>query len=40
MGEAEALALLAKNGKLVKRPFVLTGSAGFREEEWGKLGNG
>jgi arsenate reductase len=33
----EALALLAKNGNLVKRPFVLTddgGLVGFREEDW------
>lgn len=35
--EAEAIALLAQNGNLVKRPFALTknaGVAGFREEEW------
>jgi arsenate reductase len=33
----EALALLASNGNLVKRPFALTkiaGAVGFREEEW------
>jgi arsenate reductase len=33
----EALALLASNGNLVKRPFALTKSAGvvgFREAEW------
>lgn len=33
----EALALLASNGNLVKRPFALTpkaGVVGFREEEW------
>lgn len=33
----EALALLSKNGNLVKRPFALTtksGVVGFREEEW------
>lgn len=37
MSEADALALLAKDGKLVKRPFVLLdgkGLVGFKEEEW------
>jgi arsenate reductase len=37
MSENEALDLLAKNGRLVKRPFLLTektGLVGFREEEW------
>ncbi|MDP3543142.1 MAG: arsenate reductase family protein [Elusimicrobiota bacterium] len=37
MTEAEALALLAKNGRLVKRPFVLLkdrGLLGFKEDEW------
>jgi arsenate reductase len=36
----EALKLLAANGNLVKRPFVLTpksGVVGFREEEWERL---
>jgi arsenate reductase len=36
----EALALLAANGNLVKRPFALTpkaGAVGFREEEWERL---
>lgn len=36
----EALALLAANGNLVKRPFVLTekgGVLGFKESEWEKL---
>jgi Spx/MgsR family transcriptional regulator len=36
----EALSLLAKHGKLIKRPFVLTGSGGavgFREPEWKAL---
>lgn len=36
----EALALLAANGNLVKRPFVLTdkgGLVGFKEPEWEKL---
>lgn len=39
MSEADALALLAKNGRLVKRPFVLGdgfGLVGFREDEWKK----
>jgi arsenate reductase len=33
----EAIDLLAVDGKLVKRPFILTGSfglIGFKEEEW------
>jgi arsenate reductase len=37
MSEKEALALLAKNGRLVKRPFVLGagwGTVGFKEDEW------
>ena len=37
MSETEALTLLAGNGMLVKRPFVLKGSkglVGFREDEW------
>lgn len=37
MSEKEALALLAKNGRLVKRPFVLGdgfGMIGFKEDEW------
>lgn len=40
MTEQEAIALLAKNGKLVKRPFLLTakgGTAGFQAETWDKL---
>ncbi len=40
MTEAEALDLLAANGKLIKRPFLLTGTAGavgFKEDEWKKL---
>lgn len=40
--EDEALALLAANGNLVKRPFLLTetgGTVGFKPEEWrGLLG--
>jgi len=37
MTEAEALKLLAGNGNLVKRPFVLgkgVGAVGFKVEEW------
>lgn len=37
MSEDAALALLAKHGKLVKRPFVLLkdrGLLGFKEEDW------
>lgn len=37
LSEDEALGLLAKHGKLVKRPFVLLkdrGLLGFKEEEW------
>ena len=40
LSEAEALALLAANGNLVKRPFLLTatgGCVGFKETEWEKL---
>jgi arsenate reductase len=35
----QALELLAKNGKLVKRPFLLAegfGCVGFKEDEWEK----
>ena len=38
--EADALQLLAKNGKLIKRPFLLTpksGAVGFKPEMWSKL---
>ena len=38
--EAEALALLAANGNLVKRPFLLAehgGLVGFKQPEWEKL---
>jgi arsenate reductase len=41
MTESQALDLLAKNGKLVKRPFVLTGAkgaVGFKPDEWKKIG--
>lgn len=37
MSQADALALLARHGKLVKRPFVLLkdrGLLGFKEDEW------
>lgn len=37
LSESEALTLLSKNGKLIKRPFLLTqkgGLVGFRENEW------
>lgn len=40
LSESEALDLLSKNGKLVKRPFLLgekIGLVGFKEEEWSKL---
>lgn len=40
MTESEALQLLSENGKLVKRPFVLTqegGTVGFKEEDWKKI---
>lgn len=40
MSEGEAIELLSKNGKLIKRPFVLTpkaGLVGFKESEWKKL---
>ncbi|MBK9991173.1 MAG: arsenate reductase family protein [Verrucomicrobia bacterium] len=39
MSEAEALALLASNGRLVKRPFVLGesfGLVGFDQAAWAK----
>ncbi len=40
MTEKEALELLSKNGKLIKRPFVLTpdtGVVGFKEDAWKKI---
>ncbi len=40
MTESQAIELLSKNGKLVKRPFVLTGEdgrVGFKPEEWKSL---
>jgi Spx/MgsR family transcriptional regulator len=39
MSEGKALDLLASNGRLVKRPFLLGagfGFVGFKEEEWKK----
>lgn len=39
MSQKDALTLLSKNGKLVKRPFVLLsdrGLLGFKEDEWKK----
>jgi arsenate reductase (glutaredoxin) len=40
MTEAEAVQLLSKNGKLIKRPFLLAednGTVGFNEAVWSKL---
>ena len=40
MSEAQALDLLASNGNLIKRPFILkgeTGAVGFDQEEWDRL---
>lgn len=40
MSQAQALDLLAKHGKLVKRPFVLAGDAGlvgFDEKRWAEV---
>jgi arsenate reductase len=40
LSESEALKLLADNGKLIKRPFVLsekTGRVGFKPEQWKDL---
>jgi len=40
MAEQEAIGLLSKNGKLIKRPFLLTtrgGATGFRAETWDEL---
>jgi arsenate reductase len=40
MTEQEAIALLSKNGKLIKRPFLLTpkgGATGFQADTWDKL---
>ena len=38
--EKEALKLLSQNGKLIKRPFLLTddnGTVGFRTETWDRI---
>ena len=40
LSEAQAINLLAGNGNLIKRPFVLMkngGAVGFKEEEWAAL---
>jgi arsenate reductase len=40
MTEQDAIALLSKNGKLIKRPFLLTGkggATGFQAETWDNL---
>lgn len=40
LSDAEALALLAQNGNLVKRPFVISaqaGTTGFDDEKWSEL---
>ena len=40
MTETEALHLLSQNGKLIKRPFMLTetrGFVGFKEDIWTRL---
>ena len=40
MKPADAVRLLAQNGKLIKRPFLLTdggGAVGFKEEQWQTL---
>jgi arsenate reductase len=40
MTEQEAIALLSKNGKLIKRPFLLTpkgGATGFQADAWDAL---
>lgn len=38
--ENEALKILSTNGKLIKRPFLLTssgGTVGFKQDDWAKL---
>ncbi len=40
LSESDALKLLSKNGKLIKRPFLLlknNGAVGFKTEQWSKL---
>lgn len=39
LSEAEAIKLLSENGKMVKRPFVISADiqlVGFKEDEWKK----
>jgi len=40
LSEDQALKLLAENGKLIKRPFLLAsedGTVGFKEDEWRRI---
>ena len=40
MTDAEAIALLSKNGNLIKRPFAIKGEkgvVGFNESAWAEL---
>lgn len=40
MSESEAINLLAQNGKLIKRPFLVAegaGLVGFKEDEWDEV---
>ena len=41
MSATDAIELLSKNGKLIKRPFLMNGSeplaVGFKEDEWKKV---
>ena len=40
LNKKDAVDLLAKNGKLIKRPFLLTkksGAVGFKEDQWKSL---
>lgn len=40
LSEDEAIQLLSQNGKLIKRPFLLTadtGTVGFQEDKWKKI---
>lgn len=40
LSEGEALQLLSKNGKLIKRPFILTGdtgTVGFNPSDWNRI---
>lgn len=40
MSEDQAIQILSKNGKLIKRPFLLTsasGTVGFKADVWTKL---